>query len=100
MRIATRTVLERHGYRTLLAADGREGLGIFLAQRGQIHAVVTDLMMPEMGGIALIPARCATSNATIPIFLAATGLQEPEKATALSGLGVNVILPKPYARPN
>lgn len=95
VRIATRTVLERHGYRTLLAADGREGLGIFLAQRSQIRAVVTDLMMPEMGGIALVRA-LRDLNATIPI-LAATGLQESEKAAALSGLGVNVILPKPYA---
>lgn len=44
-------VLTRAGYEALLAADGREGLGVLCSRSGCISAVVTDLDMPGMGGI-------------------------------------------------
>src|SRR5580698_9073134 len=48
------TVLSRNGYRTLLAADGREGLSLYQQHRQEIKLVVSDLMMPQMDGTALI----------------------------------------------
>ncbi len=94
VRVGTQHVLERHGYRVLAAANGREGLGVFLLQRQHIRAVVTDLMMPEMGGIALVRAlRDLSPN--LPI-LAATGLEGAEKRDSLAALGVTELLPKPY----
>ena len=95
VRVATQQVLERNGYRVLTAADGREGLGVFLVHREHVRAVVTDLMMPEMSGVALVRALRDLSHGLA--ILAATGLQEAEDIAALSALGVNEVLPKPYA---
>ncbi len=40
------------GYRVLQAADGEEALGIF--QKGEIDVILTDVMMPKIGGIELL----------------------------------------------
>jgi CheY-like chemotaxis protein len=42
--------LEKNGYRVLLAASGSEGLEVARAHHGDIHLVVTDVVMPKMGG--------------------------------------------------
>ncbi|HET9133292.1 MAG TPA: response regulator, partial [Gemmatimonadales bacterium] len=47
VREITRRVLERFGYRVLLADGGRSGLTTYAAHRGQIRLVLTDLMMPD-----------------------------------------------------
>jgi PAS domain S-box-containing protein len=48
-RIATRT-LRRAGYRVLAASDGEEALAISAAHPGPIHLLMTDVVMPRMGG--------------------------------------------------
>jgi PAS domain S-box-containing protein len=45
--------LEQEGYRVFKAANGREALVMFDRYRDDISLVITDLIMPEMGGIAL-----------------------------------------------
>ncbi|HEY6872360.1 MAG TPA: ATP-binding protein [Geobacteraceae bacterium] len=40
------------GYRILQAADGEEALGVF--QKGEIDVILTDVMMPKIGGIELL----------------------------------------------
>ncbi len=52
---ATR-VLERQGYTVLLASDGQEALGVLEDHRGEIDVVVTDVVMPQLGGQALLEA--------------------------------------------
>ena len=46
-------VLRTLNYRLLMAANGREALVTLEAEAGQIDLVLTDLVMPEMGGKAL-----------------------------------------------
>jgi PAS domain S-box-containing protein len=47
----TAIVLQRQGYTVLKAANGREALGIVQERNaGEIGLVVTDMVMPEMGG--------------------------------------------------
>src|SRR6185436_4713533 len=53
---AARTVLEPHGYRVLLAADGTEALGVFAQNSESIALVLTDIMMPHMSGVTLVRA--------------------------------------------
>jgi CheY-like chemotaxis protein len=53
IRRAARRVLERFGYRVVTAADGEEGLARWREQRGAIDLVVSDAIMPRMGGGAL-----------------------------------------------
>jgi DNA-binding response OmpR family regulator len=43
-------VLERRGYRVLLAADGKEGLALFDHNRDQIRLVVLDFHLPGEPG--------------------------------------------------
>jgi len=45
-----REILERQGYRVLDAGNGIEALRISEAHRGQIHLMITDVVMPKMGG--------------------------------------------------
>ena len=52
VRDVLRTVLERVGYEVTEAGDGVEGLLIYA--EGNIDLVVTDIIMPEKGGIDTI----------------------------------------------
>ncbi len=54
-RLAVR-VLERAGYTVLDAANGVDGLRVFQGHADEIHVVVTDLVMPELGGHGLAAA--------------------------------------------
>jgi CheY-like chemotaxis protein len=46
----------RDQYRVLVAADGREALALFSVVGRDITAVVTDLRVPDMDGLALAQA--------------------------------------------
>ena len=46
-----RQVLDRNGYRTLEAVNGRHAMEIAQAHTGPIHLLVTDVVMPETGGL-------------------------------------------------
>jgi PAS domain S-box-containing protein len=46
----TSIVLQRQGYTVLKAANGREALGIVHDGSDEIDLVITDMVMPEMGG--------------------------------------------------
>lgn len=94
VRQAMQRVLEHNGYTVLTAANGREGLGLYLLQREKVKVVVTDLMMPEMNGVALVRALRDLSP-ELPIF-AATGLITGERQMELDTLRVTELLPKPY----
>jgi signal transduction histidine kinase len=50
LRTLVATFLRRHGFRVLLAQDGREAVEVFRRQRGGIDLVVLDLMMPHLSG--------------------------------------------------
>ena len=45
--------LEQHGYSVLSAADGQDALRIHERYKGAIHLLLTDVVMPRLGGIAL-----------------------------------------------
>jgi two-component system cell cycle sensor histidine kinase/response regulator CckA len=53
-RRALRDALEALNYRALEAEDGRDGLELYERHQDEIALVLTDLVMPEMGGQALI----------------------------------------------
>lgn len=50
VRALTRTLLEQHGYTVLLARDGEEALEVAAAYEGHIDLLVTDVVMPRLGG--------------------------------------------------
>ncbi len=54
VRATARRMLERHGYHVLEARHGADALVRFRARRDEIVAIVTDIRMPEMGGIEFV----------------------------------------------
>ena len=46
-------VLRAAGYRVLLAADGLEALDVWVDRASPVHLVLTDVVMPRMGGVDL-----------------------------------------------
>ena len=95
IRIALEILLRQHGYEVQTAADGREALAIYDRLVGQVRLVLTDVMMPVMGGIDLIRV-LRERDATIPI-LAASGMADSATQAQLSAVGASEILSKPYS---
>ena len=50
IRRAAKRVLERFGYKVLLAPDGAEGLEVFHDNGDEVGLIVSDVMMPRMNG--------------------------------------------------
>ncbi len=94
-RDAARRVLERLGYRVLLASDGREAVEIAQRSRDEIDLVVLDLIMPLMSGFEALPRLTrALPEAKIMIC---TGLELTQQARLeLDNNGIDVRLKKPY----
>ncbi|MFZ4579406.1 MAG: PAS domain S-box protein [Myxococcota bacterium] len=53
LRVAFKKVLESVGYRVLVAEDGMHGAAICGSHVGDIHLLLTDVVMPEMNGRVL-----------------------------------------------
>ncbi len=54
IRRLARRALEKQGYAVLEAGDGQEALCVAQAHAGPLHLVVTDVVMPAMGGRQLV----------------------------------------------
>ena len=67
-RVAKR-ILERKGYSVLLAENGEEGLSKFLEHRSEISLILSDVIMPKLGGVGLHEAIKAEAPTTRFIFM-------------------------------
>jgi CheY-like chemotaxis protein len=94
LRRLSATVLGQAGYRTFEAADGQQALDLFTAHAHQIVMVVTDVVMPRMGGIELAK-RLRQTHPMIPILFV-TGYVEQSEALHESAAGTPVLL-KPFS---
>jgi CheY-like chemotaxis protein len=56
MRAALREVLQMLGYEVLEASNGADALQACLSNQQKIEAVISDLIMPHMGGVELVKA--------------------------------------------
>jgi len=94
LRVA-RTALERLGYAVLCASDGAEALEIAERRAEPIDLVITDVVMPKLGGQQLVQRLRELRPATKVLFTSGYA----ENAIADQGVlreGVNFIQ-KPYA---
>jgi two-component system cell cycle sensor histidine kinase/response regulator CckA len=62
-------VLRRHGYQVLEAADGGEAMKVAERHPGNIHVLITDLVMPEMNGVDLAGRLIARRPATRVLYI-------------------------------
>jgi CheY-like chemotaxis protein len=94
MLVSTADSLKLFGYRVLAAASGEEALALLAQEETAVPLTLTDLIMPEMGGLEL----CQIIHEQYPLtkFLIMTGHLFGENAEALQELGVVNFLQKPF----
>ena len=93
-RDAVRQILERHGYRTFAAPSGAEALALYDRDPARIQLVVTDLMMPDMDGAALL-RHLRRSAPQLKAIAMTGGLSRAEMAQALEAESAEFLL-KPF----
>jgi signal transduction histidine kinase len=89
VRTLLRRILVDHGYRVLEARDGADGLRRSQEHGGEIHLLLTDVVMPEMTGPELARHLSAQRPATRILFM--TGYTERDPA------GAEALLHKPFS---
>jgi PAS domain S-box-containing protein len=78
-REALQTLLEVQKYRVLTAADGLEAVQIYEQQKQEISLVVSDVVMPKMGGVTMYRALKARFPALKILFITGHPLQEEDR---------------------
>jgi two-component system cell cycle sensor histidine kinase/response regulator CckA len=68
VRSTVRRLLERHGYNVLEAANGQDALALVASRRSEIHLVLSDMVMPGMGGMELA-GRVRSVSPGLPVLL-------------------------------
>ena len=94
VREITRQTLEAYGYQVLLAADGVEGVAAYTARGSEIAAVLTDMTMPVMDGLAMIQI-LRRMNPEVHV-VAVSGLSVYATDLRSADLRVGDFLLKPY----
>jgi PAS domain S-box-containing protein len=91
----TSQTLQAFGYRVLTAKDGAEAVAIYAEHRKEIAVVLTDMMMPIMGGAA-VSRVLKRINPAVKI-IAASGLNT--NGVGVTDDGIEHFLAKPYTAP-
>jgi CheY-like chemotaxis protein len=86
--------LENNGYEVITAAEGTEAVAGLAAEKREISAVVVDLMMPIMDGIATMRA-LQKLNPRVK-FLAISGLMDHARISQLNEVAHAAFLAKPF----
>jgi two-component system, cell cycle sensor histidine kinase and response regulator CckA len=96
VRNAVRRLLERHGYQVLEAANGHDALSLIAASSAEIRLVVSDMVMPGMGGMELAN-RLRTISPNVPVLLM-TGYTEEAIARTGERRHDELIIEKPFSQ--
>jgi two-component system cell cycle sensor histidine kinase/response regulator CckA len=88
------SILERFGYRTLTAEDGKETVEIYEQHRDEIAMVVLDLIMPGWSGEKTLEA-LKSINPEIKVLIS-SGYSTESANEKLLALGIDGFLQKPF----
>jgi CheY-like chemotaxis protein len=69
VRRLTKMILEMNGYQVLEAASGDEALSIYKQHGGHIELIITDVVMPKMGGRELAQSLVALTPGVKVLYL-------------------------------
>ena len=94
VREMARVVLRRLNFKPLTATDGADGLMQAAEHRRELRAIITDLHMPHMDGLAFVRA-LRRMLPDIPVVVA-SGRMEDAMAGEFKTLGVTTRLDKPF----
>jgi CheY-like chemotaxis protein len=94
VRNLARRALQRFGYRVLVAGNGQEALALARASQESIHLLLTDVVMPEMGGRQLAEHLARERPTTRVLFT--SGYTDAAVLQPQGSGRVSAFLPKPY----
>jgi signal transduction histidine kinase/ActR/RegA family two-component response regulator len=94
VRRVTASHLERASYRVLRAADGASALRLYRQHRHEVALVLTDVIMPGMGGLELYQA--IARDGTPPPFLFTTGYDAGALSEEFLAKPTVSLIQKPY----
>lgn len=94
IRCTARAMLERHGYKVLLAEHGEQAVALFRASSELVSLVILDLTMPVMGGEEAFE-QIRTLRPDVPVLLS-SGYSELEATRRFAGKDVAGFVQKPY----
>ncbi|HEX2249458.1 MAG TPA: ATP-binding protein, partial [Gemmatimonadales bacterium] len=95
VRSTVRRLLERHGYKVLEAANGQDALALVSSRRSEIHLVISDMVMPGMGGKELA-GRVRNVSPGLPVLLMTGYTEEAITQTGERPLDEQII-EKPFS---
>jgi signal transduction histidine kinase/ActR/RegA family two-component response regulator len=87
-------ILIKHGYEVITAEDGSEALAVYVQRAREIRAVITDLSMPFVDGVAL--ARALKKLTPDVRIIACSGNATATRIGELMSLDVKACLTKPF----
>ena len=87
-------ILERLGYRALMARSGKEAIEIYQANKNEINIVILDMIMPDMGGGETYD-RLKKINPEIRVLLS-SGYSIDGQASEIMNRGCNGFIQKPF----
>jgi len=94
LRTTTSELLSSIGYQVLEAADGYEALQVYAAHQQDIALMITDIVMPKMGGIKL-SEEIRRIREDLPIILV-TGYDKDRGGAASQEMQYSIVLDKPF----
>lgn len=87
-------LFEKYGYKTFTASDGKEGVKVYMENRGAIDIVLLDMIMPNMNGqTTYYRWREIDSNARV---ILSSGFTKSSSIDKLQRDGVFAFIKKPY----
>jgi two-component system, cell cycle sensor histidine kinase and response regulator CckA len=92
--VLIRKALEGHGYRVLTAGDGIDALAVAEAHIGSIQLLITDLVMPRMGGGQLAAQLVAARRDLSVLYL--SGYTDRREWNLEASLAGRAYLQKPF----
>jgi len=90
----TKIILERNGYAVLTVSDGMEAVACHAKHSAEIKLMITDLVMPNMNGAAVISA-VRRITPSLPIIVA-SGYGTETIQNEVAKLNVQAFLKKPF----
>lgn len=95
VRGTARRVLERRGFEVIEAPDGEVGVALFRERRDEVSAVLLDLTMPKLDGVAAFSLMRQISPET-PVLLM-SGYNEQAAIQRFTGKGLAGFVQKPFS---
>ena len=94
LRLTAKDMLEKCGYRVLVAVDGQDAVEQFKAHSSDIQAVLLDIMMPRMGGKDTYIALKQIKPDVLVVL--SSGLDKDSRIQDVLDLGAYSFIQKPY----